>query len=244
MNQNVNNDYSTFGGWLLVFYWCSIVGGALVLLTMALPALIGIAASFLFGPLYGAGILLSVATSCASAVFFIKSAIELKARKTQFFDTLVLALLINVCGGILSNLLTIRGVYGVGSFITSTIFSIIFFAIGVCLYIMYFSKSVRVKAYFDGRPLQNSRYWNWIKLLPNSIISENMPDPSKMQQMGSTPQQPNWESQNMQQPPTAQTPPVQPPPIQTEEKPSFCGECGTKNESGAKFCVSCGKPTA
>ncbi|MCL1819147.1 MAG: hypothetical protein FWG36_00665 [Oscillospiraceae bacterium] len=29
-----------------------------------------------------------------------------------------------------------------------------------------------------------------------------------------------------------------------ENKPVFCGECGAKNESGKKFCGSCGKPLA
>ncbi len=46
--------------------------------------------------------------------------------------------------------------------------------------------------------------------------------------------QPMQTTQNMQQPvnqPTAQ---------QTMEKPIFCGECGTKNAPGTKFCGGCG----
>ena len=234
MNQNSNQDYTAFGGWLLVFFWCSIIGGALTFLTMALPALIGIALSFLAGPIYGVGVLVSICSICIAAVFFIKSAMEMKARKQQFFDTLVLGLLINVCGGILSSLFTSMSVFGIGRFITSTISSIIGFAIGVCLYIMYFSKSVRVKVYFNSRPTQSSRYWNWIKLLPGFIIDETMPDPSKMQNMGSASQQSGQESQYTQSSSTAQA----------EEKPKFCGECGAKNESETKFCGGCGKPLA
>jgi uncharacterized membrane protein len=31
-------------------------------------------------------------------------------------------------------------------------------------------------------------------------------------------------------------------PTESTVKPIFCGECGAKNESGTKFCGSCGKP--
>ena len=193
-----NQDYTTFGGWLLLWYWCLIVGGILILLTMLIPALISIAASFLIGIVYAAGILVSIASVCVSAVLDIKAAIQMKARKTQFFDTLLLGMLVSLVGGILSNLLTIRGAYGVGRFIGSTIGSIIGVAIGLCLCVMYFSKSVRVNVYFSGRPLQDSRYWNWIKLLPQFIISDAMPDPSKMNQMGSRPQQSDGQTQDSQ----------------------------------------------
>ena len=250
MNQNSNQDYKSFGGWLLVFYLCTIIGGILALLGMALPALLGIVASFL-RPIYGVGVLVGVGASIVSTILLIKSAIELKAKKLQFFDTLVLALVINVCGSILSNFLTIRSAAGVGSVISSSIFSLIGFAIGICLYIMFFSKSVRVAVYFAGRPLQYSKYWDWIKLLPSFIISENMPDPTKMQQIGSTPQQSYYDPQNTQPPPPVQTPPVQTPPVQAppvqappaqvEENVVFCSDCGAKNEGGKKFCSSCGK---
>jgi hypothetical protein len=231
MNQNSSQDYTVFGGWLLVFYWCAIIGGALTLLIMGLPALIGIVASFMiYGFIYGIGTSVLIASLCVAAIFFVKSAIEMKARKPQFFDTLVLGLLINVGGGIVSSLLTIRSAYGVGSFISSTIGSIIGFAVGACLVIMYYSKSVRVKVYFSGRPVQSSRYWNWIKLLPPFIISETMPDPNQIQQMGN-PQQAG-QSQNTQPASSAQA----------EEKPKCCGECGAKNENGKKFCGNCGKP--
>jgi hypothetical protein len=231
MNQNTSQDYTVFGGWLLVFYWCAIISGALTLLLMGLPALIGITASFMiYGLVYGIGTSVLIVSICIAAAFFVKSAIEMKARKPQFFDTLMLALLINIGGGIVSGLLTIRSAYGIGSFISSTIGSIIGFAIGACLVIMYYSKSVRVKVYFSGRPVQSSRYWNWIKLLPPFIISESMPDPNKIQQMVNPPQ-------------TGQSQHTQPPsPTQSGEKLKFCGECGVKNESGTKFCGSCGKP--
>ena len=211
MDQNYDH-FKTFGGWLLVFYWFSIVGGALTLLTMALPSLIGITASFMYiGAIYGVGVLVNVVSTAASSVFYIKSAIEMKARKPQFFDTLVLALLVMVFGGIISDLLTIRSARGIGGFVSFTIFTLILLAICLCIYIMYFSKSVRVKVYFEGRPLHNSKYWIWIKLLPAFIISESMPEPPAS-------------------------------PAGAEEKPVFCGECGAKNESGTKFCGSCGKP--
>ena len=205
MNNNQNQDYTVFGGWLMVWYWCLIVGGILILLTMVIPALVSIAASFLVGFVYAAGILVSIASVCVSAVFEIKAAIQLKARAPQFFDILLFATVISVGGGILANLLKIRNAYGVTRFIGSTISSLIGFAIGMCLCIMYFSKSVRVNAYFGGRPLQQSRYWNWIKLLPQFIISDTMPDPSKMRQMGSRPQQSDGQAQDPQSSSTAQS---------------------------------------
>ena len=182
----------------MVWYWVLIVGGILILLSMVIPALITIAASFLIGIVYAVGILVSIASVCVSAVLEIKTAIQLKARKSQFFDILLLAVVVSLVGGILSNLLTIRGVYGVGRFIGSTIGSIVGAAIGLCLCIMYFSKSVRVYVYFGNRPLQDSRYWNWIKLLPQFIISDAMPDPSKMNQMGNRTQQPDGQTQDAQ----------------------------------------------
>ena len=189
-NQNPQQDYTVFGGWLLAWYWCLIIGGVILLLSMVIPALISIAASFLLGVVYAVGVLVSVVSVCISAVFEIRAAIQLKARNPKFFDTFVLGLLISLGGGIVSNILTITSAYGVGRFVSSTIGSVIGVAIGLCLCIMYFSKSVRVNTYFSGRPLKSSQYWNWIKILPNFIISETMPDPAKMQQMGSRPQQP------------------------------------------------------
>ena len=177
-NQNPTQDYTIFGGWLLVWYWCLIVGGAILLLSMVVPALLSIATSFLIGAIYTIGILISVVSVCASAVFEIKAAIQMKARNPKFFDTLVLGVLISLGGGIISNVLMIRSVYGVGSFIGSTIGSIIGVAISLCLCIMYFSKSVRVNTYFGGRPLQNSQYWNWIKILPDFITSDTTSGPS------------------------------------------------------------------
>ena len=199
MDNNQNNDYTVLGGWLLVWYWGLIVGGILILVSMVLPALLTIAASFLIGVIYALGILVSIASVCASAVFEIQAAIQMKARKPQFYDNILLGTLISVAGGIISNLLKIRSVYGVGSFISSTIGSVFGAAIGLCISIMYFSKSVRVNVYFGSRPLLASKYWNWIKLLPQFIISDAMPDPSKMNQMGSRPRQPdNGQSQNTQ----------------------------------------------
>jgi len=180
-NQNPNQDYTNLGGWLLVWYWCLIIGGVLILLGMALPALISVAASFLVGIVYTVGVLVSIVSVCISAVLDIKAATQLKARNPQFFDTLLHGMLISLGGGIISKLLMIRSAYGMGSFIGSTIGSFFSVAISLCLCIMYFSKSVRVNIYFNGRPLQSSRYWNWIKVLPSFIISDAMPDPNKMQ---------------------------------------------------------------
>ena len=174
MNENQNQDYSVLGGWLLVWYWCLIAGGVLILLSMALPALISLAASFLIGIVYAVGILVSIASVCVSCLFNIKAAMQLKARNSQFFDTLLLGMLISLAGGIVSNLLTIRSAYGISSFIGSTIGSVVGVAISLCLCIMYFSKSVRVNTYFSGRPLHNSQYWNLIKLLPDFITSDTM----------------------------------------------------------------------
>ena len=200
-NSNPNQNYTIFGGWLLVWYWCLIIGGILTLISMALPALLSIAASFVIGIVYATGILVSIGSVCVSAVFNVKAATEMKARNPQFFDTLLLGMFVSLGGGIISNLLMIRSAYGVGSFIGSTIGSIIGVAISLCLCIMYFSKSVRVNVYFGGRPLQNSQYWNWIKILPDFIISDTMPDPSKIQQMGSNPQQSNQQSNKAQDAP-------------------------------------------
>ena len=171
MAENSNQNYTIFGGWLLVWYWGLIVGGILILLSMVLPALLSIATSFLIGILYTIGVFVSIISVCISAVFEIKAAIQMKARDPKFFDTLVLGMLISLGGGIISSLLSIRSAYGVGSFIGSTIGSVIGVAISLCICIMYFSKSVRVNTYFNGRPLQNSQYWKWIQLLPGFIIS-------------------------------------------------------------------------
>jgi len=198
MTENSNQDYTIFGGWLMVWYWCLIIGGILTLLSMALPALISIGLSFLIGTIYAVGILVSIAAACIYAVFNIKAATELKARKPQFFDTLLLGTLILLGGGIVSSLLTIRSAYGVGGFIGSTIGSVILTAVGLCLCIMYLSKSVRVNTYFGGRPLKNSQYWNWIRILPEFIISDTALDPNKVQQVFSRPQQSDQQSKDSQ----------------------------------------------
>jgi hypothetical protein len=219
MYEHLNPEYKKLGGILLAFYWCSIIGGGLYLLVMALPALIGISVSFLLGFLYGVGVIVSFGAALLSVVFLIRSAIQLKARNPQCFDTFIQSFLILFCGEILSDLLKIRGVYGVGSFISSTIFSIIFFTIAMCINIMYYSKSVRVKVYFDCRPVHLSRYWNWIKLLPEFVTSDSMPDPSKLSSSTTT----------TTEPPRA------------ADRPVFCNECGAKNEAGTKFCGECGQ---
>ena len=190
MPENQSQDYTVFGGWLLVWYWCLIVGGVLTLLSMAIPALFSIAASFLVGIIYAVGLLISIASVCVTAALNIKAATELKARKPQFFDTILRSTVISFCGGVLASLFQIRSAYGVGGFISSTIGSIIGTALGLCICIMYFSKSVRVNVYFGGRPLQSSQYWDWIKILPTFIISEAMPDSSKIQQQISSYTQP------------------------------------------------------
>ena len=138
---------------------------------MVVPALISIAASFLIGIVYAVGILVSIVSICLSALLDIKAAMQMKARNSQFFDTLLLGMLISLGGGIISKLLTIRSFAGVGGFISSTIGSVFAVAISLCLCIMYFSKSVRVSVYFESRPLQNSQFWSLIKLLPDFIIS-------------------------------------------------------------------------
>ena len=189
MNQNQNQDYTIFGGWLLVWYWCLIVGGVLMLLGMVLPALFTIIASFTLGMVYAVGLLISIVAVCISAVLDINAALQMKARNPRFFDTLLFGMLVSVGGGIVSNLLMLRSFRGIGGFISSTLGSVIGLAIGVCLCVMYLSKSVRVHTYFGGRPVQSSQYWAWIRLLPEVILSDEMPDPSKMQQMGSKPQQ-------------------------------------------------------
>lgn len=195
--MNENQKYLNLGGVLLAWYWCLIVGGVLTLIGIV-PALISIVASFVVGVVYAIGALVIIVSVCVSAVFNIKAAQQLKARNPQFFDTFLVGMFISVGGGIVSNLLQIRGVYGISGFITATISSIIGATISLGICIMYFSKSVRVKTYFGGCPLHNSQYWNWIKLLPDFIISDVMPDPSKMQQMGSSVQQPTTPPQEAQ----------------------------------------------
>ena len=39
---------------------------------------------------------------------------------------------------------------------------------------------------FGGRLLRSSSYWNWIQILPGSVISENIPDPSDFRQAASS----------------------------------------------------------
>ena len=170
-NQNPEQDYTVFGGWLLVWYWGLIVGGAIILLSTALPALFSVVASLLIGFVYAIGVLVSVVSVCISAVFEIQAAIQLKARNSKFFDTFMLGVLISLGGSVISNILMIRSISGISRFIGSTIGSVIGAAVCLCLCIMYFSKSVRANVYFECRPLQNSQYWSLIKLLPDFIIA-------------------------------------------------------------------------
>ena len=175
-NRTNSGDYDSFGGWLMVWYWCLIVGGAMMILFTGLPALIWFFGSFVNGFMFAVGTLVSLASVVASAVFDIKAALQLKARNPKFFDTFLHGVLISIGGTILSSLFQINGIAGVGSFIGSTIASLFGLAISLCLCLMYFSKSVRVLTYFGGRPVQRSRYWHLIKLLPPFVISDTMPD--------------------------------------------------------------------
>jgi len=183
-----NKDFKTLGGFLLACYWISIIGGVLLVLSLVPTVLLLIGAgfayesagmlpvytrlSFAYGPIYTAGALVSMVSVIIMAVFFIIAAFQLKARNSAFFDTIVLGMLISLAGSIVSSLLMIRGAYGAAGFISSIIWGAIGFAISMGLAIMYFSKSVRVKVYFSGRPLHASRHWGIIKRLPNFIISE------------------------------------------------------------------------
>ena len=194
-------DYNVFGGWLLVWYVLLIVGSILNFLGSGLVGLIAIGTSFIFGPLFGIGSLISIGSTIAFAIFAIMTATQMKARNRQFFDNFIMGFLIITVGNILSSLLQIRTAFGVGNFIGTLIGILIGAAIGLGLYIMYLSKSERVKVYFGGRPLESSRYWGWIRLLPNFIISEEVPDPNRMQQMGSQQNQNYNNQQNYQQPP-------------------------------------------
>lgn len=218
MNQNSSQDYNQFGGWLMVWYWCLIIGNAFTILGMVLPALIGIAGAFLVGIVYLLGSLVSIAATVCAAIMFIQAALQLKARNPKFFDTYLLGLFISVGGSIVSNLLSIRSVGGVGSFIGTLIASVIGLAIGLVLSIMYFSKSKRVAVYFNGRPLQQSKYWGWINLLPGTITSDAMPDPSQFQQQANAqqaaPQQAAPQQAPVQQPPVQEPAPSQEPPAQ------------------------------
>jgi len=180
-----NQDYKNFGGWLLVWYWLLIIGGILGIITTAWVGLYGLYASYQlrylyaysslyssrigigFGPAYIIGILVRIATWAIAAVFWIRSARQMKARQPRFFDTFMLGTLIFLGGSIVSSLF-----YGVVSFISSLFLGVIFTAIGLGLVIMYFSKSVRVKVYFSGRPLHKSKWWDRIKKLPEFIIGE------------------------------------------------------------------------
>ena len=179
MNENPNQDYTILGGWLLVWYWCLMVGAILILVSMALPALFSISASNYFGK-FVAGMLVSIAAACVYAVFNIKAAMELKARKPQFFDTIVLGMLILLGGGIISKFIMLRSAFGVTGLIGSTLLNVIGMAIGLGLCIMYLSKSARVNTYFGERPLKTSQHWHWIRMLPDFIISDAAFDPSKL----------------------------------------------------------------
>jgi len=172
-----NQDYKTFGGWLLAIYWCEIIGGILSII-MALTGFLSVLAAsstyVVFGVRYGGigtayiiSLLISLASSVAATVFYIRSAFQMKARDSRFFDTIVMGMLISFGGSIVSSLFT-----GIGSFIGSIIWGVIGFAIGLGITIMYFQRSVRVKVYFSGRPLHDSRYWDKIENLPDFIISE------------------------------------------------------------------------
>ena len=170
--MNENQDYTVLGGWLLVWYWSLMVGGILMLLMMVLPALLTIVSSFLIGFIYALGILVSIAASCVSALFDIQAALQIKARNPKFFDTLVMGMFISFAGDIASSILKIRRFSGIFRVFSNAIGSAIGIAISLCICIMYFSKSVRVETYFEGRPIRESAYWNWISMLPGSITGE------------------------------------------------------------------------
>jgi len=162
-----------FGGWLLFFYWGSIIGGILLVIELLLGLLGTITAASAAEILgysgyttYIISALVSLASSAVAMVFYIRAAIQMKARNSRFFDTYVIAAVISFGGSIISSLFT-----GIGSFIGSIIGGAIGFAISISLVIMYFQKSVRVKVYFSGRPLHDSKYWDKIERLPRFIIS-------------------------------------------------------------------------
>jgi len=175
-------EYKTFGGWLLAIYWTEIIGGILTLVLMVVPVLSALAASSMYlgryvtRYVYGSGwmisTVISIAITCVATVCYIRSAIQMKARNPRFFDIFVFGALITLAGSIVSSLSSIGGFYWVGGFIFTIILGAISFAVGVAIAIMYFQKSVRVKVYFGGRPLHDSRFWNIIKSLPDFIISE------------------------------------------------------------------------
>jgi len=180
-----NKDYEVFGGWLLFFYWGSIIGGVFLVIGLLLGLMGTITAAAAYraasayaeilgysgyraiGATYIISALVSIASSAVAMVFYIRAAIQMKARNSRFFDTYVMAAVISFGGSIISSLFT-----GIGSFIGSIIWGVIGFAIGISLVIMYFQKSVRVKVYFSGRPLHDSKYWDKIERLPDFITSE------------------------------------------------------------------------
>jgi len=178
-----NRDYKTFGGWLLVFYWCAIIGGILWVVTSLAGLLAVISTRTAYAGVYsilgryGYGgytsryfisALVNIASAGIASLLFIRSVIQMKARDSRFFDTLTLGMLISCGGSVVASLLS----SGVTGFISSIIFTAIGFAIGMALTIMYFQRSVRVKVYFGGRPLHDSKYWDKIARLPDFIISE------------------------------------------------------------------------
>lgn len=159
-----NNDYKVFGGWLQVFYIGGLVSSILVLLT-SLFSFIGSIAILFFSFRYGISQIVSLVGTVAGAVIMFRAISQMKNGNYAFYDTYVLYYLVLAGTNIISDVINLS--------VSGIVISVLSAAIGLCLYTMYFSKSVRCGVYYDGkRPVNNSRYSNILRQLPAFIISD------------------------------------------------------------------------
>ena len=191
-----NYEYGKLEGFLLVIYWCCIVGGALLIASawFGLIGALGMLFSFdIFGML---SVLANTAASVIGGLLFILAADKLKKVSFDFYDTYLTGQIILTAASIASEVFSILSFWLTSHLLRTTFTQILSLALGVCLSVMYLSKSERVKAYFGERPLPHSKYWAYLQQLPPFITSEaplstadiNIPKPGATE--NTAPQQP------------------------------------------------------
>ena len=230
------HPYHALGGWLAVFAYAQpIIFGLLIIANLAgifamFPLLRWIS-GFMATRIVFAMIIYLI---CFAAIAFlsIKFFLMVRSKDARFFRYYEVALILSV------------GMYIVVHTILPGINALFFFrdilssGVGIAIWILYFSKSVRVRTYFGSD-----------EYLRRSIFLKNVPSPVPADMQPYVPPQPYQAppSNTQQTQQTTYQPPVAP--VSTNEETvtsgsepekAFCGQCGKAVSPQASFCSSCG----
>jgi hypothetical protein len=219
---NPEETYGTkLGGILQYIRIAAILGGIgmiiwapFILLGSGLLALIGFSAS-VFG--YAGTAISSIIQSISLVVLLVFATImsfriagQIKNRNYKIYDTYIITMIVYFVYNVVHAFLSMTyyfsdfGYYAskaIPSFIWNLVWAIIPVIIYILVWTAYFSKSKRVFAWFNTRPVQASRFYGIISKLPNFIINDKTPDFS-----GGTPPPPPVNPLVQPQPPTANQP--------------------------------------